>query len=80
MAELALESALCVGRVEVHMIVCVSSVSADSLWCRVGMKGSRMFGFDEALPGVFVSQPSPLCGQETRHPTSSFLRPRRVGS
>jgi len=41
-----------------------------------GMEGSRTFGFDEALLGVFVSQPSPCYAQETQHPTSSLLGPR----
>jgi len=45
-----------------------------------GMEGSRTFGFDEALPGVFVSQPSPCYVQETQHPASSLLGPRRVVS
>jgi hypothetical protein len=76
--ELGLESALCVGRVEVHLLVCVSSVFADSLQCHLGKEGSRTFGYDEALPGVFVSQPSPCYAQETQHPASSLLGPRRV--
>ena len=78
--ESALESALCVRRVEVHLFLCVSSVSADYLWCHGGKAGSRTFGFDEALPGVFVSQPPPFYAQETQHPTSSHLGPRRVVS
>ena len=51
------ESALCVGRVEVDLFLCVSSISVDSERCDVGKEGSRMFAFDEALPGVFVLQP-----------------------
>jgi len=78
--ESALESALCVGRVEVHLFLCMSSVSADSLRCHFGKEGSRTFGFDEALPGVFVSQPSPFCAQETSQPASFLLRPRHVVS
>jgi len=39
-----------------------------------------MFGYDEALHGVFVSQPSPFNAQEIQHPASSLLRPRRVVS
>jgi len=78
--ESALESALCVGRVEVHLFLCVSRVSAHSLQCHFGKEGSRTFGFDEALPGVFVSQPSPFCAQETQHPASFRLAPRRVVS
>jgi hypothetical protein len=61
--ELALESALCVGRVEVHLFLCISSVSADSLRCYFDKEGSWTFGFDKALPGVFVSQPSPCYAQ-----------------
>jgi len=78
--ESALDSALCVGRVEVHMFLCISSVPADSLRCHFGKEGSRTFGFDEALLGVIISQPSPFYAQETQHPTSSLLRPRRVVS
>jgi len=78
--ELAMESALCVGRVEMHLFLCVSTVSAESLWCHFGKEGSQTFGFDEALPGVFVSHPSHFCAQETQHPTSFLLRPRRVVS
>jgi hypothetical protein len=55
--ESALESAIYVRRVEVHLILCVSSVSADSLRGYYGKEGSRTFGFDKALPGVFVSPP-----------------------
>jgi hypothetical protein len=63
--ELALESALCVGQEEVHLFLCVSTVSADSLQCNFCKKGSRTFGYDEAMPGVFVLQPSPFYAQET---------------
>jgi hypothetical protein len=50
-------------------------MAADSLQCHFGKEGSLTFGFDEALPGVLVSQPSPLYSQETQHPTSSLLGP-----
>ena len=78
--ESALESALCVGRGEVHVFLCLSSMSADYLQCLFGKEGSRAFGYDEALPGVSVSQPSPFYAQETQHPASSLLGPRRVVS
>jgi len=29
------------------------------LWCQFGKEGSQTFGFDEALPGVVVSQHFP---------------------
>jgi len=78
--ESALESALCVGRVGVHLFLCVSRVSPASLRCHFGKEVSRPFGFDLALPGVFVSQPSPFGAQETQHPASSLLRAQRVVS
>jgi len=76
--ESALGSTLCVGRVEVHLFRCISSVSVDYLRCHFGKEGSQTFGFDEALPGVSVLQPSPFCAQETQHPASSLLGPRCV--
>jgi len=74
--ESALGSAHCVSRVEVHLFLCISSESADSMRCHFGKEGSRTFGFDEALPGVFVLQPSPFYAQETQHPAASLLGPR----
>jgi hypothetical protein len=44
---------------------------ADSLGCHFSKEGSPMFGFAEALPGVFVSQPSPSYSLQTQHHTSS---------
>jgi hypothetical protein len=55
-------------------------MSADSLRWHFGKEGSRTFGFDEALLGVFVSQPSPFCAQETQHPASFVLGSWRVVS
>jgi len=46
--ESALDSAVCVGWAEVHLFLCVSSVSADSLRCHFDKEGSRASGFDEA--------------------------------
>ena len=76
--ESALESALCVGRVEVHLFHCVASESADSLGCHFGKDGSRTLGFDEALPGVLVSPPSVFHAQETQHPADSHHGPRCI--
>jgi hypothetical protein len=42
------------------------------------MKAAGHVGFDEALPGVFVSYHSPLYAQQTQHPASSRLGPWRV--
>jgi len=74
------ESAVCIGRVKVHLFLCICSMSADSLWCHFGKEGSRTCGFDEAYPGVFLSQPSPFFAQETQHPTFSLLGPGREDS
>jgi len=70
----ALESAVCVGLVEMHLFLGISSVSADSLRCHFGKEGICPSGFDEAWPGVFLSQPSPCYAPETPRPTSSLLR------
>jgi len=78
--ESALESALCVRRVEVLLFLSLSSVSADSLQCHLGKEGSWTFSVNEALPGVFVLQPSPFSPLETQHPASFLLRPWRVVS
>jgi hypothetical protein len=59
-----------------HLFLCVSSVAAESLQCHFGKEGSRTVGYDEALPGVFVSQPSPVYAQESQHPASFLLGPR----
>jgi hypothetical protein len=42
----ALDSALFIGRGEVHLFLCLSTVSADSLWCHFGKEGSWTFGYD----------------------------------
>ena len=44
----ALELALSVGWAEVHLLLCVSSVSVDSVCCHLGELGIRLCGFDEA--------------------------------
>ena len=80
MLEWPLESALGVSRVEVHLFLCIPIVSANSVRCHFGREGSWPFGFDGALPGVCVSQPSPFWAQETQHPASSLLEPRSVVS
>jgi hypothetical protein len=60
--------------VEVHRFLCTSSMSVDSLLCNFGMEGGRLFDFDGPLPGVFLSQPLPICTQETTLlASSSFL-------
>jgi hypothetical protein len=49
---------------------------ADALQCHFGKEGSWTCGFDEALPGVFVLQPSSCHALETEHPASSLLSPQ----
>jgi len=72
-----LESAVCFCWEEVRLFLCVSIVSAEYLPCHVGTEGIRPSGFDKALPGVVPSQPSSFYAQETEHPASSPLGPRR---
>jgi hypothetical protein len=57
------------------IFLCVSSMSADSLWCQFGKEASRTSGFNEALPGVFVSPPSPFDALETEHRATSLVGP-----
>ena len=78
-AEMAsiLVSAVCVDQAEVHLFIRTSSMSADSSRCQFGTKSIRACGLDEALPGVFPSQPSPVYAQETQLPAASLLGHRR---
>jgi hypothetical protein len=71
----ALESAACVSYAEVLLFVCIASMYADFLRCHLDRVGIWLCGFDEALPGVFLSQPSPFYTYETQHPDSFLLRP-----
>jgi len=69
----AVESAFCVGWVEVDLFLRVSGVSGDFLRCHCGKQVTWAFGCDEALPGGFLLQPSPCYAKETQHPASSLL-------
>jgi len=72
----ALVSSVCVTWWQVHLVLCVSSVSADCLGCHWYKEGICPFDFDEALPGVLLLPPSPFYALETQHPVSSLLRLR----
>jgi hypothetical protein len=76
--ESALESAVCVGWSEEYMCLCLSSPSVDSLRYHLCKEGIRACGFDEALAGVLLLQPSSLYAQRTQHPASSLLGPWEV--
>jgi len=74
----ALESAVCISRVEMHLFFYVSRVSEESSQCHVGEKGIRLCRFEKAWLGVFLSQPSPCHGPETENLSSSLLGSRRA--
>jgi hypothetical protein len=74
----ALLLSVCIGGVEVHLFLYSSSMSADSLQCHFNREGIHQFDFDEALLGVFLSQPLPFYDQVTQHPTFSLFGPQRV--
>ena len=59
--------------VEVHQLLCASSMSVDSSRCHFGKESSRPIPFHEPLPGNFLSQSSVVCARETELPTSSHL-------
>jgi hypothetical protein len=44
----ALESAVFIGQVDVHLFLCIFSVAVDSLQCHLGKKGIWWCGFDKA--------------------------------
>jgi len=46
--ESALESAVCICWLEVHLFLCVPSVSVDFLQCHFGKEGIGACGFDAA--------------------------------
>jgi len=77
MAQVAFWAEVASAVVEVHLSLCITSVSEDFLRCHVGKKGSRLFDFREPLPGVFRSQPSHCSAREIHHPPSSLLGLRR---
>jgi hypothetical protein len=67
------ESAVCVGWLEVHLFLGVSGVPPDYLSCHFGNEGIHLLDFEESLLGVLLSQPSPLYALEPQHPASSLL-------
>jgi hypothetical protein len=69
----ALLLSVCIGGVEVHLFLYSSSMSADSLQCHFNREGIHQFDFDEALLGVFLSQPSVYHALKTQHSASSVL-------
>jgi len=69
----ALESAACIGRVEVHLFIRITNVTADSLRCYVGKTGNRRCGFDDSWPGIILCQPSPGYAPDSQHPSYSLL-------
>jgi hypothetical protein len=69
----ALELAVYVGWVEMHLFICISSVSVDFLRRHFGKECIRPCGFDEALLRVFLSLPSTVYAQNTQQRTFSFL-------
>jgi len=73
----ALESAVYVSRVEVHRVLWVSRVSADSFRCHFAGKGISLCHFSKASPGVCLFQPSSVDAPDTQHPASSLLGLRR---
>jgi len=57
--EPAVESAVSIGWAEVHLYICVTSVSPEIFSCHFEMQGIRPFDFDDTLLGVLLLQPSP---------------------
>jgi len=66
--------------VEVHLFLCTSSKSVDSVLCHCGNEHSRPFDYHETLPGVFLSKTPPRYAPDTEHPASSPVELRRTVS
>ena len=64
----------------VHPGLCASRESVESLLCHFGKEDSHPLNCPKPLLGVCLSQPSPSYAGGTQHPTSCFLRLRRVVS
>jgi len=69
----AFQAEMALAVVEVHLCLCVSSVTADSLLCHFGKQGNHSFDFHYSMPNVFILPPSPLYAQETQLRASSLL-------
>ena len=76
MMQVALRAEVAPVPLEVHPCLCTCRMSAESLLYRFGKEGSPLAEFHEPLPGVFISQPSPLDAQDTQLHSSSLLRLR----
>jgi len=63
--------------VEVHLCLCASSVSVDSLLCHIRKEDCCLCDFHEPLPAVFLSQLSHCYAWQPQHPASSLLGLRR---
>ena len=72
-AQSAFRASVALVVLEVHLCLCASSESVDSLLCHFAKEDGRLFNFPESLPGVFPSQRSPCYAWETQHPASSLL-------
>jgi hypothetical protein len=66
--------------VEVHLCLCASGLSVDSLLCHFDKEGSILCDFHEPLLGVYLSQPSPDYAQQKQLTTASLLGLWRKGS
>ena len=62
-----------VGRMEVHLYIWASSVSAVSARSNFGKEGSRLYDFHGTSLSVFPAQPSPCYAEETELPASSLF-------
>ena len=58
---------------QVHLFLCTSCASPGSVLYYFVKESSRPRDCHEPLPGVFLSQPSPLYAQETQLPASFLL-------
>jgi hypothetical protein len=70
----ALQFSVCFSQVELHMFLCITIVSAYSLWCHLVKAAIQLCGLDQASQHIFLSQPLIVYNKETHHLASSHLR------
>jgi hypothetical protein len=68
-----LVSSVSADLIEVNPWLYTTSVSANSVLCNIGKKGSHPFDFHKSYMGIFFSQPSYFCTHEIRLAASSLL-------
>jgi hypothetical protein len=58
--QVVFQAEVALALMEVHLCLCTSSMTAESVLLYFGKEGGHTFDFHKSLPGVFLSPPSPF--------------------